>query len=173
MAIVALIPDPLGRGLARLGSLVDPENWKRLAPHIPLVGPFQARAPFLPLEQHCQRVCHRTAPFSVDLDLPVVDEGERLVSAEIISAEEDLVGLREALLVGRYAPPHDGTEYRPRALIARVADEADMAVARREATAIDLELSFQVERVELMAQYPDGSWYERDFYTLDGVVTAA
>jgi len=32
---------------------------------------------------------------------------------------------------------------------------------------------FFLERVELMTQYPGGSWYERDFYTLDRAVTPA
>lgn len=173
MAIVALIPGSLGRQLKNLQRRLDRKGGDGLPPHIELVGAFRAWPSFLPLEQHCQEVCHRAAPFMVELGAPEIDEVERTVCAEIVSGEEQLAGLREALLKGKYAPRHSGTEFRPRALIARVEQEADLKVGRLELRAVDAEPVFEVERVELMARYPDGTWYERDFYTLDGVTAKA
>ncbi len=173
MAIVAAIPGSVGDRLARLQRRLDAEGLNGLAPHIPLVGPFQAWPSFLPLEQHCWQVCHRCSPFDVRLEAPAVDEEQRLVVAGVASGKEGLLALREALLVGKYAPPRDAGGYHPRAVIARLKQEEDVVVGERETPLVDTDLSFSLERVELMARYPDGTWYQRDFYTLDGALTKA
>jgi hypothetical protein len=138
-----------------------------MAAHIPLVGPFESEPPFLPLEQHCYDVCHKTAAFGVEPGAAEVDAAARLVYAELRSGGDELGALREALLTGRYAPPRGDREYRPRVHIARLDNEEDVELAQRETGGLEPAGSFFVERIDLMAQYPDGSWYERDFYTLD------
>ncbi len=173
MAIVAPVPGSVGNRLARLQRRIDSEGLNGLPPHIPLVGPFQARPSFLPLEQHCWQVCHGCSPFDVELEAPAVGEEQRLVVAEIASGNEGFLALREELLVGKYAPPRDQGPYHPRAVIARLRGEADVVVGEREVPLVDTELTFCLERIELMAQYPDGTWYQRDFYTLDGALTKA
>ena len=170
MAIIVPIPGPLGRRLNRLRRLLDPAGREALPAHVPLVGPFQARPPFLPLEQHCWRACHRTAPFSVELGPLAVDEEERLVYAEV--APDRLVALREALLTGKDAPPGRRAPFQPRALVARLELDADLALAQWETAAAEARASFYLERIGLMARYPDGAWYERDSYTLDRAVSA-
>lgn len=173
MAIVALIPGPLGRRLNRLQRRLDPEGQGGLAAHIPLAGPFPARPSFLPLEQHCWEVCHHTAPFWVELGPLVVDEGEGLVCAQLSSGQDRLIALREALLTGKYAPPGDGGPYQPRAVVARLVHRDELALAQWEMGAAATSAAFYLERIDLMAQYPDGTWYERDFYTLDRAVMRA
>jgi hypothetical protein len=173
VAVVAVIPGPLGRRLAALRRRLGVEDGSSLPAHIPLVGPFLAEPPFLPLEQHCWRVCHETAPFDVELGPLAVDEEEGFVYAEIASGREQLVALREALLTGAHAPSSDATAYTPRAVVAHLQRADDIAPAERELAGTVTDAPFFLERVELLAQYPDGSWYERDFYTLDWAVTPA
>ena len=173
MAIVVVIPGPLGRRLVTLRRRLGVEDGASLPAHILLVGPFLAGPPFLPLEQHCWRVCHEIAPFDIEPGPLRVDADERLVCAEIQSGRDQLVALREALLTGEYAPPRDDTAYTPRAVVARLDRSDDIAPAKREIAGVVTDAPFFLERVELMAQYPDGSWYERDFYTLDRAVTPA
>ncbi|MEX1255607.1 MAG: 2'-5' RNA ligase family protein [Dehalococcoidia bacterium] len=174
MAIVACVPGAFGRRLAQLQRRIEGEGRGRMPPHIPLLGPFEAGPPFLPLEQHCWEVCHRAAPFTVDLAPPAVDEERRLLSCEVVSGDEQLVELRQALLAGKYAPPADGDAYQPRCVIARVERPDDLAPARQEvAEAAPSAASCLVERIELMARYPSGEWYERDFYTLDAAAARA
>ena len=145
-----------------------------MPPHIPLVGPFEAEPPFLPLEQHCWEVCHRAAPFTVELAPPAVDEERQLVSREVVSGGEQLLELRQALLAGKYAPPDDSSAYQPRCVVSRLERREDLAPAQQEvAEAAPSSASCLVERVELMARYPNGDWYERDFYTLDAGVAKA
>lgn len=174
MAIVIFVPGAFGRRLALLQRRIEGEGRGRLPPHIPLLGPFEAAPPLLPLEQHCWEVCHRIAPFPVELSPPVVDEERRLVSCEVVSGEGQLVQLRQALLKGKYAPPSEAGPYGPLCVVARLEREQDLVPARREvAEAAPVAASCLLERVELVAQYPDGSWYERDFYTLDAAVASA
>ncbi len=144
-----------------------------MPPHIPLVAPFQAQPSFLPLEQHCWQVCHDTAAFAVELGPLLFDEDEELACYDVTSGADSLMALREVLLTGRHAPPRDDGDYRPRVVVARVAYPDEMKVVQREEEADKPDLSFSLKRVELMARYPDGTWYERDFYTLDRVVTTA
>ncbi len=173
MAIVALIPSGLGRRLNRLRHELGPDGEGDPPAHIPLVEPFRAEPSFLPLEQPCWRVCHDAAPFWVELGPLAVDPGERLVYAEVPSGGERLAALREALLTGQDAPPRDDTVYQPRAAVARLKRPGDVALAERETVGVETTPAFFLERVELMAQYPDGAWYKRDFYTLDRAVTRA
>ena len=98
MAIVIFVPGAFGRRLALLQRRIEGEGRGRLPPHIPLLGPFEAAPPLLPLEQHCWEVCHRIAPFPVELSPPAVDEERRLVGCEVVSGEGQLVELRQALL---------------------------------------------------------------------------
>ena len=173
MAIIVTIPGAPGRRLERLRRLLEPGSDRRLAPHIPLVAPFEVEPSFLPLEQHCWQAGHETSGFWVDLAQPAVDEAERLVYAEIVAGKDELTALREALLTGRYAPSRDDSTYAPRAMIAHLEREDDVAPAQGETAQMEPAGSFYVERFELIARYPDGTWYERDFYTLDRAVTKA
>ena len=173
MALVVLIPGPLGRRLSRLRDRFDPEADRELAAHVPLLGPFQARPSFLPLEQHCWRACHETAPFSVELGELAFDEGGGLLYFEVASGSNELRALREALLEGKYAPHREDAAYEPRAVVGRLARRDDLVLGDCEEAATRSGRSFYLERIELMAQYPDGAWYERDFYTLDRAATRA
>ncbi len=173
MALVVLMPGPLGRRLSRLQRRLDPEGQGRLPAHIPLVGPFRAQPSFLPLEQHCWEVCHRTVPFWVELGPLAVGQDEGLVYSDVTSGRDGLSALRQALLTGKYAPPHDEALYEPHALVARLVRRDDLALAQWETDAAKTHVSFFLERIDLMAQYPDGTWYERDYYTLDRAVTTA
>lgn len=173
MSIVVSIPGPLGRWLNQSRRRLEPEDSGRLPPHIPLVAPFPAQPPFLALERHCWRVCHEIAPFWVELGQLAVDEGEHTLVAEIASGREAILSLREALLMGEDAPPDDGPAYEPRAFIACLEQPRDVALARSEASAPLPSPAFFLERIELMAQYADGGWYERDFYTLDRAAARA
>ncbi|MEX0785645.1 MAG: 2'-5' RNA ligase family protein [Dehalococcoidia bacterium] len=173
IAIVVPIPGAPGQRLDRLRRLFAGEDGGAMRPHIPLVGPFDAEPSFLPLEQHCWDVCHKTAAFWVELGAPEVDAGERLVYAGVRSGGDELMALREALLTGRYAPPPSDGAFDPRAVIARIEPDEDIALAQRETAGLEPVGSFLMERIDLMARYPDGSWYQRDFYTLDRAVAEA
>jgi 2'-5' RNA ligase len=174
MAIVIFVPGAFGRRFAQLQRRLDPDARDRLPPHILLLGPFEAGPPFLPLEQHCWQVCHRVAPFTVELAPPAVDEERRLVYCDVVSGQQQLVDLREALLKGKYAPPSEAGPYEPQCVVAHLERQEDLATARQEvADAAPAATACLVERIELMAQYPDGSWYERDFYTLDAAAVRA
>jgi hypothetical protein len=173
MAIVVTVPGAPGRRLERLRRLLEPEGGGRPPPHIPLVAPFEIEPSFLPLEQHCWQTGHDRAGFWVELGTPRVGDGGRLVYAEVVSGRAELLALREALLTGKYAPPRSDGSYHPRAVVARLERDADVALARRETEGMEPAGAFFLERFELMAQYPGGAWYERDFYTLDRAVTKA
>lgn len=167
MAIVVPIPGAPGERLSKLRRVFELEDGGAMPAHIPLAGPFETTPPFLPLEQHCYDVCHKTAAFWVEPGPAEVDAAERLVYAELRSGGDELVALREALLTGRYAPTRSDAEYRPRVHIARLESKEDVELAQRETEGLAHAGAFFLERIAMMAQYPDGSWYERDFYTLD------
>jgi hypothetical protein len=142
-----------------------------LPPHLPLLGPFEAQPSLLPLEQHCWEVCHRAAPFEISFGAPTIDLETRVVSAPLVHGTGQLAELREALLTGKYAPPRtSATTAEPRALFFQVEAE-DVPWAQERLAEIALDAPATVEQVDLMAQYPDGTWYRREFWTLDGVVT--
>lgn len=170
MAIVALVPGALGRHLDRLRRRLDPEGEGGLPAHIPLVGPFRARPSFLPLEQHCWQVCHEAAPFGVELGRLVLGGAEGIARLEIASGGDQLAALREAFLTGKYAPPRNGAPYEPCAVVGRVVCRDELALAQWKEAVAQLGPSFLLERIDLMAQYPNGAWYGRDFYTLDRAV---
>lgn len=171
LAIVVLVPGAEGRRLQALTTSYDPELAYRIRPHITVVHPFQAEPPFLPLERHCWEVCHRFAPFWVGLgEIRAVPE-ERLVYVEVREGEESLAALREALQRGLHVPRESEVPYRPHVTLAQPQRKAHFEVARRQLAQEDLRRSFFVERVHLMAEQPDGSWYARDDCTLDGVIS--
>jgi hypothetical protein len=173
MAIAALIPDPFGRRMNRLRRRIGPYGDDGMPPHIPLVAPFRVQPSFLPLEQHCWQVCHDSVPFEVELGSLLMDEDEGLAYYSVASGGDRLAALRDALLAGKYAPPRDEGHYQPRAVVARVGYPDEFAVAQREENTAGASVSLSLERIELMAQYPDGTWYERDFYTLDRAIASA
>jgi hypothetical protein len=173
MAMVVYVPGAAGRRLAQLQRRLAAGKPRELLPHIPLIGPFEAAPPFLPLEQHCWETCRRSDAFDVEIAPPAVNEHERLICCDIISGGDRLVALREALLQGRYAPPDGGSPYQPRCVVARIERSEDLEPALREVAGVDVSATFTVERIELVARYPNGEWYERDFYTLDAAVTTA
>lgn len=162
MAIVATLPGALGKRLEELRRKLDPEGSGALPPHIPIVAPFEVEPSFLPLEQHIWNVCHDTPPFEVELGGLALD-GEASLPLE--RGNERFAALREALLTGKYAPRRTDEAYAPRAVVGRVAERDEAVLAQREGARGGG--AFLLERVELMARYPDGTWYERDFYTLD------
>ena len=169
MALVAVVPEKLGERLGRLQRALDPAGPEQLPPHIPLAGPFEVAPPFLPLEQHCWRSGHENARGWVELG-PVVIEGG-VAALPVTSGREQLAGLRAALLGGAYPLPEEDGPYEPRAVVGRSAVRDDFAVATfEEQTGGPNGRTFLLERFELMARYPDGSWYQRDFYTLDRAV---
>jgi hypothetical protein len=173
MAVIAPVPGRLGQQMNRLRRKLDPDGQLSMAAHIPIVGPFRVQPSFLPLEQHCWRVCHETAPIAVELgDLVLEDEGG-LAYSDIVTGRDELLALRQKLTSGKYAAPADEGSGEPRALVGRVSYRDELALARWEEFAEKSNRSFLLERVDLMAQYPDGTWYERDFYTLDRAVTRA
>ena len=172
MAIVALIPGRTGAALERLRRRTDPDAADARPPHIPIIAPFRAEPSFLPLEQHCWQTGHETAPFEVALG-PLTIDDQGVVRAAVVAGGGALGALREALLRGRYAPPGDDTPYEPQAVVAALRRPEDVEAARLELGQVDAGAPFTIERFELMAQYPDGGWYQRDFYTLDRAVTRA
>jgi 2'-5' RNA ligase len=173
MAIAVYVPGAFGRRLAQLQRRLAAGQPRELPPHIALVGPFEAAPPFLPLEQHVWEACHYGEPFDVELAPPRVDQDEPLICCDIVSGAGRLGALREALLQGKYAPPRESDTYQPRCVVARIERSEDLEPARREVAGVDVSATFTVERIELVARYPNGEWYERDFYTLDAAVTAA
>ena len=172
MSIVALIPGRTGATLERLRRRIDPDAADARPARIPIVAPFRAEPSFLPLEHHCWQVGHGTAPFEVALGPPTIDD-HGVVRAELASGAEEFRALREALITGRYAPPGGDAPYEPVAVVAELRRAGDVEPARRELAGVDASAPFVIERFELMAQYPDGGWYQRDFYTLDKAVTRA
>jgi len=168
MAIVAIIPDKLGAALSRLQRELDPDAF--MPPHIPLVAPFVAQPPFLPLEQHCWRTGHESAPFWVELGELVRDDATPFVRLPVRSGGEQLAALREALLANEHVRA-DGDASGPPDFAARLSHRGDLAITKfDEPGAGPGHRSFLLERFELMTRYLDGSWYERDFYTLDRAV---
>lgn len=169
LALVILITGSAGRRLQDLRRLCDPDLAERIPPHITVVFPFEGEPSFLPLERHCWEVCHHVRPFWASLGEIVLVPEERLAYVEIEEGKEELAALREALFEGRYAPPRDQmAPYRPHVTIAQPQRESDFELARRLLAHEDLRQRLYLERLHLMAQYPDGSWYARDDYTLDG-----
>lgn len=173
MAVVVPIPSRLGRTLRALQRRIGVPPEHDLAPHIPLAGPFDAAPPFLPLERHCCQVCHERAPFEVALGPLALGERDRLVFAEVAAGREHLGALRQALLRGKYAPPSGAAPYQPRALVARLDRAEDASWVRAELAETSPDPPVLVERVALVARYPDGSWYEHDVYALDRAVARA
>ena len=171
MAIVARFPDPLGRRLDVLRRRFDPEADRAMAAHIPLTALFQSEPSLLPLERHCWRVCHETPQFRVELGRIVEHEGG--LQAEVTAGRDELAALREALLAGQHAPPTGDAPFESRAVVGWRPLRDALVVADIEEAIAKSNRSFYVERIELMAQYPDGTWYERDFYTLDRAVVRA
>jgi hypothetical protein len=172
MAIVVSVLGQAGRKLAQLQRRIDADRAGLIAPHLPLIAPFDATPSYLPLEQHCWDVCHRTQPFDVELGPPAVDGDGHLVFCPVNSGREQLAALRRALLTGKYAPCDDAP-YEARCVVLDIETPEDVDVARREVAGVDAGAPFTVDRIQLMARYPSGHWYERDFYTLDAAVTAA
>ena len=68
--------------------------------------------------------------------------------------------------------PTSSTRYGPasRTRGARAGRPTDVAPGGREKDEALTKASFVLERIDLMAPYPDGAWCERDFYTLDRAV---
>jgi hypothetical protein len=163
MAIVSAVSGALGKRLQELQRWLDPDSAGAMPPHIPIVGPFDASPSFLPLEQHVQQVCRETAPFDVSFGELVIGEQEAHLRLE--RGQAGLEALRGALLDGKYAPRVKGQTYEPRAIAGRVVEQAGGAVERWYSKAVSGD--YLLQRVELMARYPGGEWYERDFYTLD------
>ncbi len=173
MAIVALVPDPVGRHMNRLRRKLDPDGQFSMAGHIPIVCPFALWPSFLPLEQHCWRVCHETVQIAVELGALVLEDEGGLAYCDIVTGRDELLTLRQRLRSGKYAAPADEGSGEPRAVVGRVSYRDEVALAQWEEFATKPNRSFLLERIDLMAQYPDGTWYERDFYTLDRAVTRA
>ena len=168
MAIVAIVPDKLGAALSRLQRELDPEA--PMPPHIPLVAPFVAQPPFLPLERHCWRTGHESPPFWVELGELELNGEAPFVRLPVRSGGEQLAALRDALLASEHVLA-EGDASGPRAFAARLSHRGDLAISKFDEPGAGAgHRTFLLERFELMTQYPDGSWYERDFYTLDRTV---
>jgi len=173
MAIVAIIPDKLGKLLATLQGALDPDEPEPVPPHVPLVAPFEVEPPFLPLERHCWSAGHEMSPFSVELGDLVIDDEVALAWLPVVSGAERIAALRERLLAGPYPVPAGDEPFEVRALAARVSFHDELAITKfREQTYGPGYRTLYLERFELMARYATGSWYQRDFYTLDRAVTA-
>jgi len=173
VAVVVLVPGPLGRRLNGLRRDFDPEGLERIPAHIPLVSPFEAEPPLQPLERRCWEVCHRTPPFWVELGALAVDEARGLLYTEVASGGEELTALRNGLLEAFDRPWDEEAGYTPEVVVAQPERRLDLDLMRSQAASRRPEASFYLERSELMARYPDGTWYERDFYTLDRAVVRA
>jgi len=172
MAIVAVVPGALGKALGRLARELEPDAAGALPPHLSLVGEFAARPSFLPLEQHCWHAGHETAPFTIELGAPAVDEDGAVAYLPVAAGGEDLARLHERLLTGRYAPRVAAAPYTPRCVVGPLGAH-DPTALDELAHQTEGKRAFLLERFSLMARYPDGSWYERDFYTLDRAATTA
>jgi hypothetical protein len=165
MSIVSIVPGALGKRLQELQRWLDPDSTGTTLPHLPIVAPFASSPPFLPLEQHIQDVCRGTAPFELSLGSLVLDGAEAHLPIQGGVAELSL--LRRKLLTGKYAPDASDNDGGQRAVIGRARETAG-AIEEWEQKRPP-SLTYLLQRIELMAQYPDGAWYERDFYTLEAV----
>ncbi|MEX2157955.1 MAG: hypothetical protein WEB04_00965 [Dehalococcoidia bacterium] len=173
MALVVAVPGTVGRLLGRLQGGLDPGVGLALPPHIPLIEPFVAEPPFLPLEQFCWRTGHEQPSFWIELGELVLDEDAQLARLAVVSGSEHLVALRDALLERRFTGEQPET-FEPAAIASRIVFRDELAIAAyRERSDGPGDTRCFVERFQLMSRYPDGSWYERDFYTLDRAVAPA
>ncbi len=168
MAVVVLFAGALGRRFGGWRREYDPIGADRLPPHIMLSSPFAAEPPLLPLERHLWRVCHGFPPLTLELLALRSDRSSgRLIYVEIGSGADELAALREALHTGPLARLREEPAPAPRVVIAEPESDTALDRAYRELLALHEPASYEVDRVWLMTQQPDGSWYARDYFTLD------
>lgn len=173
VALVVAVPGTVGQLLGRLQGGLDPDVGFAMPPYIPLIEPFVAEPPFLPLEQFCWRTGHEQPSFWIELGELVLDEDARLARLAVVSGSEHLVALRKALLERSFTGEQRET-FEPVAIASRIVFRDELAIATyQEQSDGPGDRKGFVDRFQLMSQYPDGSWYERDFYTLDRAVTTA
>lgn len=168
MAVVVLFSGALGRRLGGWRREYDPVGADRLPPHIMLSSPFVAEPPFLPLERHLWRVCHGFPPVTLELGALRCDRSPgRHIYVDVGSGADELAALRDALHTGPLARLRDEPAPPPRVVIAEPGSDAALESAYRQLLAMHEPASYEVDRVWLMTQQPDGSWYARDYFTLD------
>jgi hypothetical protein len=173
MSLVVAVPGKPGQLLGRLQGGLDPGVGFAMPPNIPLIGPFVAEPPFLPLEQFCWRIGHERPPFWIELGELELDEDARLARLAVVSGSEDLVALRNAFVESGFIGDQPEA-FELVAIASRIVFRDELAIANYQADSSGPgDRRGFVDRFQLMSQYPDGSWYERDFYTLDRAVATA
>ena len=168
MAVAVLFAGALGRRLGGWRREYDHIGADRQPPHVMLSSPFVAEPPFLPLERHLWRVCHGFPRLTLELLALRSDRSSgRLIYVEIGSGADALAALRDALHTGPLARLREEPAPALRVVIAEPESDAALESAYRQLLALHEPASYEVDRVWLMAQQPDGSWYTRDCFTLD------
>ena len=168
MAVAVLFGGALGRRFQGWRREYDAVGADRLAPHIMLVSPFVAEPPFMQLERHLWRVCHGFPPLTLELlELRSDRSSGRLIYIEIGSGAEELAALRDALYTGPLASFREDAAYRPRVVIAEPESDGSFESAYGQLRTVHEPVAYEVDRVALIVEQPDRSWYVRDFFTLD------
>lgn len=165
LTVVVLFEGAVGGSLERWRQLYDPLGADRMPSHLTLVAPFPTEPPLLlGLERHIWAVCHASPPLRLGLGDVARDNG--LIYVDVAAGGPELARLRDALHTGPLAG--QAGPFRPRVVVAEPAGERDLALASRQLPGLAVRESYQVDRLHLMATHADGSWYVRDFFTLDG-----
>ena len=176
VAVVILFDGPLARRLEGWRRTYDPAGAYRMPPHVPLAGPSDCPVPLSGtdgLERRLWCLCHDRPPFEIELlDLATTYPEGRLVYVDIGAGAEDLEELSEALRDGvlSQAPAAAGP---PRLVVAEPEDEEGARQAAAQLVGLPVRVNRLIDRVNLLVEYPDGSWYVRDFFTLDRAVARA
>ena len=171
VAVVALFEGPLARRLERWRRTYDPAGAYGMPPYIPLVSPTACQTPLTGsggLERYLWRLCHVRPPIEIELlDLATTYPEGRLVYAEIGVGARELEDLSTALRSGPLegGPAPGGP---PRLVIAEPENEDEAQRAAAQLVGLPVRITRLIDRVHLLVAYPNGSWYERDFFTLDG-----
>lgn len=171
LTVVVLFDGGVGRDLERWRRFYDPVGADRIPAHLTLVSPFAAQPPLLALERHLWSACHSWSP--IWLELGDVCRDADIFYVDLTAGGAGVAALRDALCSGPLeAQANEAGAVPPRVVVAEPTDDRQLAVASRTLLGNRLRDSYEVKRVHLMAAHADGSWYERDFFGLDGTYTS-
>ncbi len=148
--IVATVPANLAKALGPYRQKYDPAA--RLAPpHLIILEPFQFAAPPEHLYAHLSEISETHAPIKVFLVGWHVQEGKDYqLHLPMTAGQAELTSLRNDLLTGPLSALASSEKmYQPYVLFGRLADQANLELAKQDLKGFEPLFNFRVSRLEL------------------------